>query len=768
MERGQEYFAAENFEKARVEFRNALQVDPKDAQAMFMSAQVAEKLGNVADAVRLYQSTIEADPQDVRAVAALGRMYVFAGAPERALPLVEPALVEHPDDADLLTVRGAARVQQKDREGALADAEHAVKLAPANENATALLASLYRQAGENGRAIELVKEAVNRVPSSVDMRLVLANLYLTVGDQGLADEQLREIVKLKPKELRYRQQLALSYMRAKKTDEAEKTLREAVDALPESVETKLTYVEFLASQGSPERGQKALEDFIAREPRNYELRFGLGALQQRNNQVDAALATYGKILEEDGDGVQGLAARLRIAAIHVAAKRFDEAATLVARVLQENPRDSDALILRGNIALERQDPASAIADLRAVLRDKPGAVGILRTLARAHVANNELALAEETLRSARESAPADVDVRIELAQLLNRSGRAEQAVALLEETVNAAPTNVTAREVLVRGYIASRDFDAARRAAEDLKLTAPTLAVGPYLAGLIAHGQKRYDDAQRELEKALQLQPTAMDALTALTRLEVERGRTSSAVARLNAAAEADAQNPMPRNTLGELYLTIREPAKAVEPLQQALKIAPTWWVAHRNLAQARLGAGDQEGAIAAYEAGIQATDHHVTLVTDLALLYERLNRIDDAVRQYEDLHERNPKLDLVANNLAMLLVTYRKDQASLDRARDLSAPLGNSRVGAYLDTHGWVRFKRGEINQALPVLERAAAEAPDSKVVRFHLGMVQSKAGQREQAISNLEKALDGGAGFTGAEEARITLAALKGGGAG
>ena len=33
MQRGQEYFAAENWEKARVEFRNALQVSPDDPNA---------------------------------------------------------------------------------------------------------------------------------------------------------------------------------------------------------------------------------------------------------------------------------------------------------------------------------------------------------------------------------------------------------------------------------------------------------------------------------------------------------------------------------------------------------------------------------------------------------------------------------------------------------------------------------------------------------------------------------------------------------------
>ena len=768
MERGQEYFVAGNYEKARVEFRNALQVAPEDAEARFMNARVAEKLGNVADAARLYQGTIDVSPDHVKARAALGRLFVFGGAPERAMTVIEPGLAKHPDDAELLTVRGAARVQLKDRDGAMADAEQAVKLAPDSENAVALLASLYQQTGQSARAVEIIRTVLEKVPSSVDLRQVLASLYASGGDTALAEEQLKQVVQLKPEELRYRVQLALSYVRGKKLDEAERTLDEAVKALPESTEAKLGYVDFLVSQRSPERGMKALQDFIAREPKNYELQFGLGALQQRTNHVDDALATYRGVVAADKEGVQGLSARLRIAAIHVGARRFDEASKLVAEVLAKNPQDNDALILRGNLALEKNDPASAIADLRAVLRDQPRAVGLLRTLARAYLANGDTALAEDSLRSAMEVAPTDVPVRIELAQLLTQTGRAGPAVAMLEETVKSAPGNVAAREALVRGYIGAKDLESGRRAAEDLKLTAPDHANGPYLAGLIAHAQHRFDDAQREFEKALQLQPTAMDALTALTRLDAGRGRAAIAVARLQPIIQAEPKNAFVRNLLAEVYVATKEPAKAIEPLTQAVQIAPSWWIPHRNLALAKLALGDNAGAVAAYEAGLKVTDYQPTLATDLATLYEGQNRIDDAIRLYDELHKRYPRLDVASNNLAMLLITYKQDQASLDRARDLSAPFATSGVGAYLDTHGWVRFKRGEFNQALPVLERAAAESPDSRVVRFHLGMALYKSGQRDQAITNLEKALDGDAKFHGADEARSVLASLKGGSAG
>ena len=78
-------------------------------------------------------------------------------------------------------------------------------------------------------------------------------------------------------------------------------------------------------------------------------------------------------------------------------------------------------------------------------------------------------------------------------------------------------------------------------------------------------------------------------------------------------------------------------------------------------------------------------------------------------------------------------------------------------------DTNGWVHFKRAEYHEALPVLERAVELSPDSKEIRYHLGMAELQAGQRDRARSDLETAVSGAATFLGADEARTTLEALK-----
>src|SRR5487761_2085006 len=82
MLRGQKFLAGGDFAKARVEFRNALQIAPNDAETRYENGVVDEKSGNPREAAQFYQGAIDVDPDDVLARVGLGRLYVIAGAPK--------------------------------------------------------------------------------------------------------------------------------------------------------------------------------------------------------------------------------------------------------------------------------------------------------------------------------------------------------------------------------------------------------------------------------------------------------------------------------------------------------------------------------------------------------------------------------------------------------------------------------------------------------------------------------------------------------------
>ena len=113
----------------------------------------------------------------------------------------------------------------------------------------------------------------------------------------------------------------------------------------------------------------------------------------------------------------------------------------------------------------------------------------------------------------------------------------------------------------------------------------------------------------------------------------------------------------------------------------------------------------------------------------------------------------------MLANNLAMALVTHKKDKDSLSRARELIGVFSDSKSPALKDSVGWVLYKLGEVNQAIPYLEQAAVELGEVPVINYHLGMAYFEKGDMKQSRLFLTKALASDAKFYGVEEAAATL---------
>jgi tetratricopeptide (TPR) repeat protein len=759
MEKGQTYLAAGNLEKARVEFQNALQIAPTDAEARYENGIVSEKLGKMRDAAQFYQGAIDVDPQHLGARTNLARLFLISGAPDRALDLIGPAFAKHPDDAELLAVRAAARLQQKNVSGAQEDAERAVQLQPTNPDAVAVLAGLYNNSGEKDKARTLIEQSIKLIPQNVDLRLILAQIYAGENNKAATEALLIDLVRLKPAEKAHRIRLAQFYAGTNQVDAAEHTLRQAIKDLPAEDDLKLALVQFLAQRRGPEVAEQELKAMIAADAKDNELKFALANFYETNRHPEKAEVIYQGVVDSEHLDAAGLSARDRLAALRAQRNDVPGALKLIDEVLAKSPRDDDALFLRGNISLAKKDPRVAIADLRAVLRDQPNAVGVLRALARAHVANGEPAIAEETLRSAVEANPKDAALRLEFAQLLAEIGKADQAKPMLAELIKAHPDNAEALDAAYRVSMATKDFATAKTDAEALVAIRPKSATAYLYEGRVAEAQNRTDDAIRFFAAAVGAQPDAYEPLQEEMHLLVAAKRIDEAMKRLDDFSARYPSNPLGLDAKGEILLRNGKVAEASDAFNLAIARTPKFWISYRDLAAEQLAANDPDTAVETLRKAKSIVDQPDLVSFELAEVYQRINKLDAAIAEYEEILHHTPQADVAANNLAMLLANFKKDPASLDRAKALTARFAESQDPSFLDTYGWVLYKRGETAASVPILERVVAKAANDPVAHYHLGMAQSQLGSSAAARDNLTLAVNSGRKFSGLDEAKATL---------
>lgn len=764
LERGEKYFAEQNYDKARIEARNALQIDPNYVEARYLAGRVAEKKAEIREAVGNYQAALDANPKFNQARAALARLFLFAGLPDKGLELVEAGLKDEPQNAALLTVRAAVQAQKGLLVAALEDAEAADKIAPNDEFTIALLASLYKQSARLDKAIDVINRGLEHSPKNVDLRTVLADLEASRENFPAVEQQLKQVVALEPKSFAHHARLAQFYLSRKNVPKAAATWREAIAVLDDSPQPKLALLDLVWSQQGEEAGLKELQAMLGQHRDDADLKLTLGGYLERQNKAEQAEQIYREVAKDADKDAQGLSARTRLASLYLKRNDITRAQSLIDEVLEDNPRDNDALSLRASVALQKGDTATAITDLRAVLRDQPNAVPVMRALAQAHLQNNEIALAEETLRGALQANPGELPTRKALAQLLLRQGKADQARQVLDPVsgMQGWSDDPEILDAQFKAQLATKDFAAAQQTAEKAQQLRPKAAMGWYYAGLVAEAQNNPELARQNYETALSLQPQVGEPLTALVRMDVASKNNQRALARLSQVLEAAPTNVAALNLRGELLMAEHQPEAAAAAFEKVTEYSPGWWIPYRGLAMARLSQKQNDAAIATFNRGIERT-RAGALSMDLATLYERLGQRDQAIDVYEQWLAREPKSLLATRNLAMLLMNYRSDAPSLQRAAQLAESLAVSNEPAMLETRGWAKYKSGDFQGAVNLLRDAAANSKESASIRYRLGMAQLRAGDKAGARENLQAAVDNGKAFFGMDEARTILDQLK-----
>jgi tetratricopeptide (TPR) repeat protein len=330
--------------------------------------------------------------------------------------------------------------------------------------------------------------------------------------------------------------------------------------------------------------------------------------------------------------------------------------------------------------------------------------------------------------------------------------------------LEAVPNHLDGLKLMFKVSLAQKEFKTAHEFADRIKSSYPDNVVGYYLSAQAYHAEKKLTQSQQEYEAALaKSSPAELQPLAGLVDVYLQQGQKDKALASIERALGVAPDSPMIINMKVEFLLSGRQFDAAQTAFSKVVALDPKFMLAYRNLALASLGKGDKDKAVETYQLGVKATDGSLVLITQLASLYEGLGRYDDAIAVYRDLLNKSPDSVMAANNLAMLLASYRSDKKSLEQAGQLLARLSGSDNPNYLDTVGWVNFKQGDVDTAISVLEQAVVKAPDSPVIRYHLGKVYHVKGDQVQARANLERALKRTEPFVGKEDARAILAALE-----
>jgi tetratricopeptide (TPR) repeat protein len=256
-------------------------------------------------------------------------------------------------------------------------------------------------------------------------------------------------------------------------------------------------------------------------------------------------------------------------------------------------------------------------------------------------------------------------------------------------------------------------------------------------------GQNKIDESIAALEDARRAAPDAVQPVFALASAYVRQGKADRAVMLLQEINKKYPANAQVLVLLGQTKLAQKKDDEAIQIYKEAIARQPKDPIGYRALTELYNSQKNWSAAGEILLTGLKEVPTDMNLRLDYAGLQISKGDQEAAIAQYEAILKDQPSALVAVNNLVSLLTDYRSDKASLDRAFSLADALKNSNVPQFQDTLGWVQYRQREFKNAIATLEAAAAKLPNLAAIHYHLGMSYAADGQPERAGEQLKMAL-------------------------
>ncbi|WP_084167823.1 tetratricopeptide repeat protein [Pelobacter seleniigenes] len=464
--------------------------------------------------------------------------------------------------------------------------------------------------------------------------------------------------------------LAKTYLHTQKQAQAVTVLTELIERSPENVEARELLGDIYSLEknypAAVEQYRKVLE--LAADNQNVRLR--LAMVLSRLDRPEEAIATLETLLEQQPDAN---IARLALARFYLNQGKVEQARETYRQVLELDPGQQQAIVEYGKL-LEKDDPAGALQLYLDAIATNPRAAA----------------------------------VRQQLSQYYLDHGQIEEALAQLQELRWQFPDNLQLLGQIGLLQLDLQNWQSAEKEFRNLLQSTTDQDRYRYYLAMALIGQKRIDEASKELLQVPRRSAVYVQARLQLAYLYNDSERRQQAVATLEDLLAGGADDP-------EAYYYL----------------------------VAFLGEGEDFSKAVDYaRQGITKHPHDTRLLYQLGVLYEKLDRRSDAVKTMEQILTLDAEHPDALNFLAYDQAETGTDlPLALERAQKAFAKKPS---GYIVDTLGWVYYKMGRYAESRKQLEEATRQHPDDPVINEHLGDLYRAMKLWEQAATVYRRVLE------------------------
>ncbi len=401
------------------------------------------------------------------------------------------------------------------------------------------------------------------------------------------------------------------------------------------------------------------------------------------------------------------------------------------RVAEIDPGGSRAYLMQGTVYDELKQYDQAEEMYKQVTLAEPGNPLGHHFLGQSQIRAGNLEEAEVSLGKAVALRPNFIQAREHFAWVLINLKKNQQAIRELKLLVKLDPRNKKVRDYLskLQKLSSEETLKEFSEAPKDLKT--PT-DIHMSIAGIF-YEQAMYLKSLDEFQLAL-LKEDRKETHMLMSRIYEILGRQDKAIEEFEILRKMAPKSVEIIRYAARLYSLNKQPEEAVRLIKKAVDLEPENDSLYHSLSLAYMAVEKYDLAIENMRTAIKLNDSKDSYFFELGALLERREKYSDAIDNMRRAIELNPMHSNAHNFIGYM---YALEGNYLDKALEhLKKALSiQPRNGYFLDSLGWIYYKKGEPEKALTEIKKAMVYVAPDPVLYDHLGDVHFSLKNYEEA---------------------------------
>ena len=713
-DRGTKLYEKGQYAEASIEFRRAIQKDPKFGDAYLKLGLTELREASPLAAADALRHAVALMPDRPEPKAELAQLYInsylgnpghFAGLYQQAAQFTTELLNKDPNSYYGLRMKGCLAIADNKPKEAIENFRRANEVRPDQPDVISLLVQNLLRDGQSQEGELLATRFLEAHKNYGPLYDILYAHFMDLKRPIDAETVLKRKIANNPKNSFFVTQLCRHYWIIGKRDQATPLLSQITSRPQEFPEGHLDAANFFAESGDWNNASREYEAGI------------------RSNPSDKL--TYQK----------------RLATVLLSAGKRLEAEKVLDEILKDHSDDDDAHASRAILRLAsgtRQDLDQGIVDLKFLVDKQPGNLKYAYQLGRAYELRGADEAAKAQYLAILRSASSDIPTLDSLSHLYLREQRYSDAKRYSDMWLAVDPLNPSARLVRSASLAGLGDLGQTRAVLTGLIHDYPKLE-GAYLQlGLLNIQEKRYDDAEAIFGKHYQPGHGDLRLLKGMVEMYGALAQWDKGITVIRSELEAFPQSVELRRLLAETASRSSRFDLAIEQYQKLQQMQPASTDIPFQLGLLYDAKGQFDQAITQFQAARRLNAKDPLPPAMLGKVLEQTGRRPEAIASYRESLRLDPENTSVMNNLAFDLVETNGDlnEALQMARRAVQKSPGNFE---FTDTLGWVYLKNKDTRSALQVFQTLRKQQPQNASFRIHLARAYFESGDSSSAHHEL-----------------------------